>query len=486
VRHYAEVRADQAAAETKRDSILEESRAITVRLQSENRTADDGEQERLARLRRGVEKSDAEIASLRAEWAESMRDAVDRGTVSVEGAFTPSPQQRTDDRPAERRPERDAARRAIENLERSKELAPDAADRAERLLSTGSPQEQSISARWAASTGDPAYSRAFLALLSDPVRGHLLWTPQEADAYRRVAGLQSEMRLASMTLTDANGGWMVPLHLDPAIVLSGAGTTNAMRKVSRVVQTASESWQGVTSAGSTAEWIAEATQVAEAGPVLAAVPIPVYKGDAFVSYSFEVGMDALNFAQELQRVLADAADTLMATAYTVGTGGTQPTGIVVAKTATDTNAAGEALAAADALTLQAALAPRFSPNAKWMAHIAIINALAAFETTNGNIRFPEIAASGRLLGKPIVENSDMDNGSSILASETASNYVLLYGDFSEYRIVDRIGSTIEIIPNLMGAAYRPTGQRGALLWFRTGGNVSTTAAFQLLDVHTTA
>ena len=39
----------------------------------------------------------------------------------------------------------------------------------------------------------------------------------------------------------------------------------------------------------------------------------------------------------------------------------------------------------------------------------------------------------------------------------------------------RIWTTIEIIPNLMGAAYRPTGSRGAFLWLRTGGNVSTIA-----------
>ena len=38
----------------------------------------------------------------------------------------------------------------------------------------------------------------------------------------------------------------------------------------------------------------------------------------------------------------------------------------------------------------------------------------------------------------------------------------------------------------MGANYRPTGSRGALLWFRTGGNVSTINAFRMLDVPTTA
>jgi len=158
--------------------------------------------------------------------------------------------------------------------------------------------------------------------------------------------------------------------------------------------------------------------------------------------------------------------------------------VITAITATDTNGSGsEAIIAADAMTLQAGLPARFSPRAAFMAHIGIINALAALETTGGNLRFPEIA-NGRLLGKPLYENSDMDG--VINAAATEHNYCLLYGDFSQYFIVDRIGTTIEIIPNLFGAAYRPTGSRGAFLWLRTGGNVSTIAAFKLLDVNTTA
>jgi HK97 family phage major capsid protein len=381
--------------------------------------------------------------------------------------------------------ESDAAHRAIDGLEHSGKLPTGAAGRAEALLRSGTPQEQSVAARWAASTGDPAYTGAFLALLADPIRGHLLWTPQEADAYRKVAAVQSEMR-AYGSLTDNVGGYMVPLFLDPAIILSSAGTTNTMRKVSRVVQTTSESWQGVTSAGVTAEWIAENAQVAEATPILASVPIPVYKGDAFVPYSFEIGMDGVNFAQELQKVLVDAADTLQATAYTVGTGSGQPTGVIQALLggASKINTTGsEAIVSADPYALQNALPPRFSARARFMANIGILNGYAQFETSAGALKFPEIK-DGRLLNKPFDENSDMDG--VIVPSATADNYVLLYGDFNEYVIVDRIGTTLEIIPNLFGAGYRPTGSRGALLWFRTGGNVSTINAFRLLDVPTTA
>jgi predicted phage gp36 major capsid-like protein len=46
-------------------------------------------------------------------------------------------------------------------------------------------------------------------------------------------------------------------------------------------------------------------------------------------------------------------------------------------------------------------------------------------------------------------------------------------------IVDRIGTTLELIPNLVGATRRPTGQRGALLWFRTGSDSVVDNAFRL-------
>ncbi len=477
MRTLGEITRDQHAAADRKAAIGEEQRAITTRLAAEGRTANDGEAERLARLRRGWDNAAADETRFADEARDVLREySQDPG--KVERTYDPPPDRTSD--PA-RLPERDAGLRAIDRAEKARELSAEAAGRADRLVRSGSPREQSIAARWAATTGDPAYSRAFMHLLANPERGHLMWTPQEADAFRKV-----EETRAYMSLTDAAGGFMVPLALDPSIILSSAGTTNAMRKVATVKQTVSESWQGVTSAGATAEWIAENTQVAEATPVLAAVPIPVYKGDAFVPYSFEVGMDAVNFGEELQRVLVDAADSLMATAYTTGPGTTAPTGIITALTggASEINGTGsEAIIAADPLALQAALPARFSPRASFMAHIGIINALAALETTGGNLRFPEIAV-GRLLGKPLTENSDMDG--VINAAATQNNYCLVYGDLSQYFIVDRIGTTLEIIPNLMGANQRPTGSRGALLWFRTGGNVSTINAFRLLDVPTTA
>jgi HK97 family phage major capsid protein len=381
---------------------------------------------------------------------------------------------------------RDQARRVIDSANRSNELPDHAAVLAENLVCDGPAFEQTLAARWVTTTGAPAYRTAFAKLAADPERGHLLWTPEEADAFRTVAAYQGEMR--AMSLTTTAGGFMVPLTLDPAILLTSAGSINPLRKISRVVQTMTNSWHGVTSAGASAEWKTENAQAADASPTIGEVVIPVYLGDAYVPYSYEVGMDAENFLGELTKVLVDSADQLMATAYTTGTGSAQPTGIITAIAAVGgslvTPGTAETFVKGDVYKVQNALPPRFQGNAQWAGNLAILNTLRQFETTNGALAFPEIE-SDRLLRHPLNEVSNMDPSFDITA--TASNYLLIYGDFQEFVIVDRTGgTTVEFIPNTFGANGRPNAQRGAFLWFRTGSDAAVTNAFRMLSITTAA
>jgi len=375
---------------------------------------------------------------------------------------------------------REQAARTIDAAFRSGSLPDHAAEKVTRLIDQGMPQERSLAARWAATTGDPAYASAFLKLMADPVRGHLMWDARELEAYQRVAQVQSEFR--AMSLTDNAGGYMVPFQLDPSIILTSSGSINPLRQISRVVQTVSDSWNGVSSAGVTAEWKAEAAEAADASPTLAQPTVPVHFGDAYVPYSYEVGMDGMGFFEELQKLLLDAADQLQATAYTTGTGSGQPTGIITALTGTSSEinaATDDVFAKADVYTIQNALPPRFQPNAQWCANLSIINTMSQFETTAGARLFPELS-DGRLLNRPINELSNMDG--VINTTGAVSNFVLLYGSFENFVVADRIGTTLELIPNVVGTNRRPTGQRGAFLWFRTGSDSVNDAAFRMLDV----
>jgi HK97 family phage major capsid protein len=216
-----------------------------------------------------------------------------------------------------------------------------------------------------------------------------------------------------------------------------------------------------------------------------------YKGDAFVPFSFEVAGDAVGFMAELARLLMDGAEQLCATAFTGGSGVGQPTGIITSLVASSGTVGlvapgtAETLSATDPYAVQNALPPRFQPNAQWNANLSVINILRQFETGSGALKFPGLQTNPpSLLGRTMWENSNMDGSINAAASE--NNYPLLYGDFGQFVIVDRLGSTLELVPHLVGASRRPTGQRGAILWFRTGSNVVVPQAFRMLSIPTTA
>lgn len=390
--------------------------------------------------------------------------------------------------PEHLRPVRDAALRNVDHAHRSGLLPDHAAQAVVALVDGGHPVERTNAMQWAAAAGAPAYATAFSKLLADPERGHMLWTPEEQDAYRRVQAVRAEER-TSMSTTGANGGYMIPLTLDPAIRLTSDGSNNPLRQLATVVRTTTNAWQGVTSAGATAEWKTEGSQAGDGAPTVGTPSIPTFLADCFVGYSFEVGMDAADFTTQVTRVMLDAVDNLQSVAYTTGDGTNAPQGFVtgLAGTSSEINTTGsEAVAASDPYALQNALPARFSNGASFMSHIAIANLYRQLETTNGALLFPELRDTPpTLLGKRWHENSNMDSGYS--AAATANNYVMAYGDWKAgFIIVDRIGSTVELVPHLFGANGRPTGQRGLLLWLRTGSEVVVPQALRMLDVPTTA
>jgi len=247
----------------------------------------------------------------------------------------------------------------------------------------------------------------------------------------------------------------------------------------------------VTSAGTTAEWKAEGAEASDKSPTVDDASIPVHMGAVNVTFSYEVGMDAPNFLEELRKVILDAADQLQAAAFTTGSGSGQPQGLITglagaSPSVVEAGKGNEALDPADPFTLQNKLPARFSPRAVFMSHIATKNAFAQMETSNGALQFPELRQSPpMLLGKEWHENSNMDG--AIDTGATESNYLLVYGDFQAgFIIADRIGATLEILPAYGATGQRPTGQRHAFLTFRTGSAVVIPNAFRLLNVATTA
>lgn len=365
--------------------------------------------------------------------------------------------------------------RALDLIQRSERSAPwlthDNLERLTQIVERDDDSGLDIHARWMLGVGSDDYRSAFVKALRG--RQHE-WSPAEAAA---VDGSRTLER--AMGLTDAAGGYMIPAQLDPTIVLTSGGSVHPFRQIARQVVATGDVWTGVSSAGVTAEWIAEATEVADGSPTLAAPTVPLYKYDAFVPFSVEIEGDGANFLGELSRVMSDGVDQLHATAFATGAGGTQPTGIVTALTGGASIVTGTTMTSAEVVATQNALPARFQPRAQWAAALPIINTIAQMETTNGARLYPEITQNPRaLLGKPLHEASTLD---STIAGGATADYVVAYGDWSNYVIADRVGTRVEVVQHLMGANRRPTLQRGLLLWGRVGADSVNDNAFRLLN-----
>lgn len=318
-------------------------------------------------------------------------------------------------------------------------------------------------------TGSPDYHNEFRDYVAS--RGTLI-----GDAMR-----------AAMSLTDANGGYLVPFTLDPTIILTNAGITGPLRSISTIKTIATDVWHGITSAGVSAEWTAEGAEAADASPTLGQPTITPKKADAWVFGSYEVLADS-GFAAELGRLLADAKVRLEEAAFaTANTGATIPRGIVAAVAAVTasivTSATTNAFVVGDVYSVSDALRARDASQASWIGNRSIFSKVRQFDTAGGSAFWANLGMGvpQQLLGQPVYECSTM---TSVVS--TGAN-ILLAGNFAEYYIVDRVGMSVIYDPMVKSTGNgRPTGQGGWYAFWRVGADTVDASAFRLLQLNQVA
>ncbi|MDK0520385.1 phage major capsid protein [Streptomyces sp. ML-6] len=329
-------------------------------------------------------------------------------------------------------------------------------------------------ARQALATSSPEYMRAWSKLASG--RSHMV-SPEEQRALER-----------AMSLTDNQGGYLVPFQLDPTVIITSDGSRNQIRQAARQVVATGDVWHGVSAGSVQWRWAAEGTEAGDNAPEFGQPSVPVHKADGFVPISIEAMDDAENVTTEVGRLLAFGKDSLEAAAFINGTGTGQPTGIVTALAGTAAEmgpATAETFGAADIYAMDGALPARHRAGASWLANRSIYNLVRQFDTQGGADLWERIGADvpPQLLGRPALEAEAMAAGFDPAAA--GDNRIAIYGDFQNYVIADRIGMSIEFLPHLVGANRRPTGQRGWYAWYRVGADSVLDGAFRMLNVATT-
>jgi HK97 family phage major capsid protein len=93
-------------------------------------------------------------------------------------------------------------------------------------------------------------------------------------------------------------------------------------------------------------------------------------------------------------------------------------------------------------------------------------------------QFSDGDRGGDFLGRPKQELSTM------VATTTTGSRIMVAGDWSQFKICDRIGMQVEVVPHLFGPTNRfPLGMRGIYAWWRVGSGVLVPNAFRYLEVN---
>jgi HK97 family phage major capsid protein len=299
--------------------------------------------------------------------------------------------------------------------------------------------------------------------------------------------LEPEERAAMAVGTAANGGTLVPTHLDPTLMITNAGTSNVIRSISRVVTlTTGNVWHGATTAGVTASWDGELAEVSDDSPTVGPVSVATAKAQALVQASIEAFQDIAGLTSDVLMLFADARDRLEGAAHATGSGtSNQPKGVFTAVNASTSlqvvSTTAGAVGLVDVHALYRSLPVRWRRNGTWclnplynLAVKALGSAVSASYTTDLTQ-----APSDRILNRPAVESDDAPT----VTGATGAGAEIAYGDFaSSYLIVDQPGGfSVEFIPMMFATANNlPDGRRGWYAYWRTGADVINLNAFRVL------
>jgi len=305
--------------------------------------------------------------------------------------------------------------------------------------------------------------------------------------------LDNEERAAMAVGTNTAGGFLVPTHLDPTLLLTNAGSSNALRNnpnTRKVTLTEGSVWNGATTAGVTGSWDGELVEVSDDSPSVARESITVHTGKAFVQASIQAFADIPGLQSDVLMLFADARDTMEGAAHAVGTGSGQPLGLFTAINAsaslrvTSTTAA--TIGEVDISALYRAVPQRFRGRGTFVANSLYTLAVKRLGTAvssaySGDLTMP---VSDRWLGRPVLETDD----APATQTTTTLDQEIVFADLSQFVIVDKPGGTsVEFIPQMFNTANNlPDGRRGWVMYFRGGSGMPVLNAGRVLVDKTSA
>jgi HK97 family phage major capsid protein len=324
------------------------------------------------------------------------------------------------------------------------------------------------------STGSELYGRAFAKLL----------TAQGLSSDEQTA-LATAKEIGALTLgTDNAGGYAVPFQLDPTIILTSDGSINPLRQPgwARVERVTGKTWEGITSAGASVVRGDETDEAPDTQFTLAQPEVQTHEVKAFVRFSIKLQTAWGAVLSEIARVITDAKDAEEADSFVNGDGvtGQQAGGIVGSMPAGSevNSAAVNTFAEVDVYKIKNQTPPRFRGRGRYLGESSIYDLIRQFEAATGT----SVWVAGLNADPPVMAGKRVGEISTMDATAATGDKPLVFGDFSQFLIVDRIGMNVEIVQHVLGANRRPTGERGVFAMWSNNSKILVPEAFRLLVI----
>ncbi|MEO9340475.1 phage major capsid protein [Mesorhizobium sp. SB112] len=257
------------------------------------------------------------------------------------------------------------------------------------------------------------------------------------------AGLSEIERRALTVGNDTSAGFLAPETFGNEI-LKTLAEYSPIRNYAKVVQIAGpEIKYPKRLTGTNADWVAEIANRPESAPTYGQVTLTPYELATFVEVSKQLLEDAAYDVEgEIRDAVAEDFGAKEGAAFVSGNGVGKPNGILNATgiaevvsghASTLGSAPGDLL-----IDLMAKLPTAYANNGAWLMNRLTLAAVRKLKDAQGAYLWQPGIQAGQpstLLGRPVIEAVDMD-------SVAAGKFPIVFGDWSGYRIVDRVGLSI--------------------------------------------
>lgn len=296
-------------------------------------------------------------------------------------------------------------------------------------------------------------------------------------SYLRLGNNAPADELKTLTVSsDPQGGYLAPAEMSTEFIRELV-EFSPIRSVASVRSTGSPSVIYPRRTGITnAKWKGETQAQEGSEPAFGQSEIVVKEANTFVDISNQLLADSAGQAEaEVRLALVEDFGKKEGAAFVNGNGVLEPEGIMTAAGIGETVNGHATVLAADALiTLMYAMPATYRNAGAWAMNGTTLATLRKLKDGQGNYLWQPAYQLGQpetILGRPVVEMLDLPDIAS-------GAFPIIYGDWSGYRIVDRIGLSILVNPYLLAT----NGLTRIHATRRVGGGVLQPAKFRKLKM----